>query len=168
MPHSGRGVARWHAILRVAARGGPGTGHRRAGETMAGSGQRDGRGQALSVMVLVVTTALLLMAGLVVDGGRQVAAERRATRTAEQAARAATDAAAASVLEGRPDARLAAASARDVLAADPGVEGTVSIRPGLQVHVETRAQAPTTFLSLLGIRTVRGSAAATADLVRVP
>lgn len=126
---------------------------------------RDSRGQALSVMVLVVTTALILMAGLVVDGGQQVTATRRATAVAEQAARAATDAAAASALEGRPDPTIAAAAAREVLAADPRVEGSVSVLPGLQVRVSTTSQAPTTFLSVIGIGTVSGAATATADLV---
>lgn len=130
--------------------------------------RRDARGQALSVMVLVVTTALVLMAGLVVDGGQQVTATRRATAAAEQAARAATDAAAASALEGRPDPRAAAAAARDVLAADPAVDGTVSVLPGLQVRVTTTSQASTVFLSVIGIGTVSGGATATADLVRIP
>ena len=130
--------------------------------------RRDARGQALSVMVLVVTTALVLMAGLVVDGGQQVTATRRATAAAEQAARAATDAGAASALEGRPDPQAAAAAAREVLAADPAVDGTVSVLPGLQVRVTTTSQASTLFLSVIGIGTVRGGATATADLVRIP
>lgn len=128
---------------------------------------RDARGQALSVMVLVVTTALLLMAGLVVDGGQQVTATRRATGAAEQAARAATDAAAASALEGRPDPRLAASAAREVLAADATVEGRVTVLPGLQVHVEAWSTRPTVFLSVVGIGAVRGDATAIADLVPV-
>lgn len=129
--------------------------------------RRDARGQALSVMVLVVTTALLLMAGLVVDGGQQVTATRRATGVAEQAARAATDAAAASALEGRPDPRQAASAAREVLAAQPEVEGRVTVLPGLQVRVEAWSSRPTVFLSVVGIDAVRGDAAATADLLPV-
>ncbi|QGF25277.1 hypothetical protein Rai3103_14985 [Raineyella fluvialis] len=119
-------------------------------------------------MVLVVTTALGLMAGLVVDGGRQVAASRRATAVAEQAARAATDAAAASALEGSPDPRAAGSAARAVLASDPEVRGSVTVLPGLRVRVETSAEAPTVFLSVIGIGSVRAHASATADLVRVP
>ncbi|SDB83783.1 hypothetical protein GA0111570_104190 [Raineyella antarctica] len=129
---------------------------------------RDSRGQALSVMVLVVTTALVLMAGLVVDGGQQVSATRRASAVAEQAARAATDAAAAGALEGRPDTGVAAAAAREVLAADPDVAGTVQVLPGPRVAVETRSQVPTIFLSLVGIGSVTGTSRATADLVAVP
>ncbi len=119
-------------------------------------------------MVLVVTTALLLMAGLVIDGGQQVTATRRATAVAEQAARAATDAAAAASLEGDLDPLTAAAAAREVLAADPRVEGTVTVLPGLRVRVETTYEASTMFLAVVGIGTVRGTAAATADLVLVP
>ncbi len=139
---------------------GPGAHH-------GGARHRDERGQALSVMVLLVTMALGLMAGLVVDGGRQVTATRRATAVAEQAARAATDAAAASALEGTPDAGAALSAARAVLGAESRVTGTVSVRPGLQVRVETRAEMPTVFLSVVGIGSVRGRASATADLVRV-
>ncbi|MPN34043.1 hypothetical protein SDC9_181535 [bioreactor metagenome] len=118
-------------------------------------------------MVLLVTMALGLMAGLVVDGGRQVTATRRATAVAEQAARAATDAAAASALEGTPDAGAALSAARAVLGAESEVTGTVSVRPGLQVRVDTHAELPTVFLSVVGIGSVRGQASATADLVRV-
>lgn len=118
-------------------------------------------------MVLVVTTALLLMAGLVVDGGQQVTATRRATGVAEQAARAATDAAAASALEGRADPSVAAAAARQVLGADPEVDGSVTVLPGLQVRVEAWSSRPTLFLSVIGIGSVRGEASATADLVEV-
>lgn len=141
---------------------------RRVTAASAGRPVRDSRGQALSVMVLVVTGALVLMAGLVVDGGQQVTATRRATAVAEQAARAATDAAAASALEGRPDPVVAAAAAREVLAADRRVEGTVAVLPGLQVRVTTTSQTPTTFLSVIGIGTVSGGATATADLVPTP
>lgn len=129
--------------------------------------RRDQRGHALSVMVLVVTAALGLMAGLVVDGGQQVTATRRATAVAEQAARAASDAAAASALEGSPDPQAATAAARAVLAAEPEVTGTVTVRPGLRIRVDTQAERPTVFLSAIGIGSVHASASATADLVRV-
>lgn len=118
-------------------------------------------------MVLLVTVALGLMAGLVVDGGQQVTAMRRATAVAEQAARAASDAAAASALEGEPDLRMAAASASAVLAAEQEVAGSVTILPGRRIRVDTRAQRPTVFLSVIGIGSVHADASATADLVRI-
>ncbi|WOP18124.1 pilus assembly protein [Raineyella sp. LH-20] len=138
-----------------------------AGPGPARPGRRDQRGHALSVMVLLVTVALGLMAGLVVDGGQQVTAMRRATAVAEHAARAAADAAAASALEGGPDPQAAGAAASAVLAAEPEVTGTVTIRPGRRIRVETRAERPTVFLSVIGIGSVHASASASADLVRI-
>ncbi|MFT4297143.1 MAG: hypothetical protein QM582_17205, partial [Micropruina sp.] len=66
------------------------------------------RGQALSAFLVVAVMALLLISGLVVDGGRKTAADRRAELTAAAAARSAVDATAAQRQVGRrPDAQAA-------------------------------------------------------------
>lgn len=126
---------------------------------------RDERGMSVSVMVLLWIGALLLVAGLIVDGGQQVTAARRAESVAAGAARAAADAGATGRLAGRPDPGTAMRAARAYLAGANGVRGTAGLRGGV-VRVETESTSPTIFLSVIGIAQVRGTAAAEADLVR--
>jgi len=122
------------------------------------------RGQSLSVFVTVVVVALLLVAGLVVDGGAQVDASRRAEGAAALAARAAADSTATARLAGKGVDRLAAvAAAREVLEAHPGIEGDVVVQ-GDQVQVSTRTTTPTVLLNLIGIRELRATGSATAEL----
>lgn len=117
-----------------------------------------------SVLVLFWILALLIVAGLVVDGGQQVTAARRAETVAAGAARAATDAGAPSRVAGRSDPGAALAAANRYLAASAPVSGTAELDAG-SVRVRTSHRAPTIFLSLLGIREVRASATARAELV---
>ena len=122
------------------------------------------RGQSLSVFVTVVVVALLLVAGLVVDGGAQVDASRRAEGAAALAARAAADSTATARLAGQEVDRLTAvAAARQVLDAHPGIEGDVVVQ-GEQVQVTTRATTRTVLLNLIGIRELRATGSATAEL----
>lgn len=124
---------------------------------------RDQRGQALSVFVAVAVFALLLICGLVVDGGAQAEATRRAETAAALAARAAVDATATGRLAGRdPDPGQAIAAAHGVLAGYPGITGQARLVAG-SVEVSTQAQVSTIFLSLIGINSLsaRGSATAT-------
>lgn len=124
---------------------------------------REERGQALSVFVAVSVLGLLLMCGLVVDGGAQAEAARRAQNAAAQAARAALDTTTTARLAGaEPEAGKAVAVARQVLAAH-GVEGEITLRAG-QVEVTTTARIETVFLSLIGINTLRARGSATAEL----
>lgn len=124
---------------------------------------RDERGQSLSVLVLVVVTALLLVAGLVIDGGAQSTAARRAEQAASEAARAAIDAGAAARAAGRA-AHVGAmvAAGRSVLT-DRGVEGSVTVTAG-RVRVETATRTETVFLGLIGIDALAATGSAEADL----
>jgi transcription elongation GreA/GreB family factor len=125
---------------------------------------RDERGQSLSVFVTVVVVALLLVAGLVVDGGAQADASRRAEGAAALAARAAADTTATARLAGREADRLTAvAAARQVLDAHPGIAGDVVVQ-GDRVQVTTRATTPTVLLNLIGIRELAATGSATAAL----
>ena len=125
---------------------------------------RNERGQSLSVFVTVVVVALLLVAGLVVDGGAQVDASRRAEGAAALAARAAADSTATARLAGQEvDGLTAVAAARQVLDAHPGIEGDVVVQ-GEQVQVTTRATTRTVLLNLIGIRELRATGSATAEL----
>lgn len=125
----------------------------------------DERGQALSAFVVVVVLALLLVAGLVVDGGRKSAADRRAELTAAAAARSAADATAAQRQAGRrPDTAAALTAARHVLAAEPGIQGSVSVASDGTVRVTTSTSVDTVLLSLIGINRLEGHGDASAQL----
>ncbi|MDQ7992553.1 MAG: pilus assembly protein TadG-related protein [Propionicimonas sp.] len=126
--------------------------------------QRDQRGQALSVFVAVSVFALLLVCGLVVDGGAQATATRRAETAAALAARAAADATATNRLAGvDADAGQAVAAAQRVLAGYPGIAGQARLVPG-GVEVTTRTEVATVFLSLIGIESLAATGTATASL----
>ncbi|WP_040160821.1 hypothetical protein [Nigerium massiliense] len=125
---------------------------------------RDERGHSLTVFVAVVVAALILMAGLVVDGGAQSAASRKAHQVAAQAARAGTDAGATARAGGREaDSAEMLAAARQVLAGS-GVQGTATVSGGA-VEVRTRVSTDTVFLSIIGIRTLSAEADATSVLL---
>lgn len=125
--------------------------------------RRDERGQSLSALVAVVLVALFLITGLVVDGGRQVAAARAAEAGAAQAARAASDHHAVSRASGTPphfgETRAVALRAL----AERQLTGDVELVAG-EVRVHARAASPTVFLSVIGINTVSGAGEATAAL----
>lgn len=123
------------------------------------------RGLSMSSFVAVVVLALLLVAGLVVDGGAQAVAARRAELVASGAARAAVDETAPARLAGRaPDVGAAIASAQRVLAASGDVTGDVRVVAG-RVQVTTSSSTEPVFLSLIGIRRLVGHGSAEADLV---
>lgn len=124
---------------------------------------RGERGVSLSTFVVALVPALLLVAGLVVDGGAQAVAARRAELVASAAARAAADETAAARLAGEePDAAAAIAAAQRVLAAS-GVGGDVRLAAGRAV-VTTNTHAGTVFLSLVGITRLEAHGSAEADL----
>lgn len=125
---------------------------------------RDERGQSISVFVVVVLVALFLTVGLVIDGGQKITATARAESAAAGAARAAGNAAATGAVVGRPDVGAAGAAARAYLASSPGVTGSVSMSGGVVV-VTTRADAPTVFLSAIGIGSLSGTGRAEASIV---
>ncbi len=124
----------------------------------------DERGQSISLFVLMIMGALVLVAGLVIDGGQQVAAAGRAEAAAAGASRAAANAAATRQLGGAEPAGAAVLAAKAYLAGDPAVQGTVALDEGV-VRVRTRSSAPTLFLSVVGMTTVTGTGSAEAVIV---
>ncbi len=124
---------------------------------------RDERGQSLSALVAVVLVALFLVTGLVVDGGRQVAAAREAEAGAAQAARAAADQSAVARAAGRPFHPGEVRAAAQQVLGDRALTGDVQLVSG-EVRVTTVATSPTVFLSAIGIATVSGRGEATAAL----
>lgn len=131
---------------------------------MTGPGHRSERGQSVNVFVLVVSAALMLTAGLVVDGGQQVSARARAEAAAAGAARAAGNAAATQQLGGSAGVAAAVRAAKTHLAVENGIAGSVSVQGGV-VRVRTQTEAPTLFLSVLGIDQVRAAGSAEANIV---
>ena len=120
----------------------------------------------VTAFVVVLTAAVLALAGLVLDGGRALAAAVRATGQAEAAARAGAQAVdlAAYRLDGT--LRLEPAHATEAAhghLADEGAAGTVAIS-GDTVTVTVTANEPTQLLGLIGIPgfTVHGRGSARA------
>jgi len=124
---------------------------------------RDERGASFSTFVASFVLALILTSGLVVDGGAQMAAARRASVTAGEVARAASDAAATRRLAGADGAAAALAAARARAAGAPGMSVAIEVRDGV-VHVRASTSAPTVFLSIISIDTLPAYGEAEADL----
>lgn len=131
---------------------------------MGTPGTRSARGVSMSAFVAVVMPALILVAGLVVDGGQQAAAHRRAEAVAARAARAATDASAPYRLLGADGSPAALAAARDVLAGSEGVVGHARVLETGRLEVVTSVPSPTVFLSIIGIDALEAEGRAVAEL----
>lgn len=128
--------------------------------------KRDERGQSLTVLVAVSMVGLLTMGGLVIDGGRQSAATRRAEVVAADAARAAIDYSATRRLAGQPaDPGAATQVALARLRTGGDVTAEVTWPDPDRVRVETRIDTPTIFLSLIGRHTMTSRGSAEASLV---
>lgn len=125
----------------------------------------DERGGSQTVLVLLIVASLMLVAGLVVDGGRKIAAVQQAEAVAEGAARAGLNAAATDRLAGRPDTTAAVLAARRFLSGDPQVSGSVQLLAGGRLEVRTQSSRPTLYLSAIGIASVTGRGDAVADLI---
>ena len=128
------------------------------------AGDRNERGQSISLFVLVIMGALIITTGLVIDGGQKVAATSRAESAAAGAGRAAGNAAATQQLGGADGTGAAVVAAKTYLAGQPGVDGTVSISNGV-VLVATSANEPTILLSVIGISSVSGQGSARVNIV---
>ena len=128
--------------------------------------RRDERGQ-VTAFVVVFAAALLLFAGLVIDGGLVLAAQRRATNEAEAAARAGAQAVDIPTYRASGEFVLdpiqAAANARAYLA-ESAHEGDVSV-DGDRVTVTVRFRQPMQILGIggLGGVTVTGRGEARAE-----
>ena len=123
-------------------------------------------GGSITLTLVVMVTALLVAVGLVVDGGAKLRAVQQATAAAGEAARAAAQQVNVAQVQAAGSARLDAAAARraaqDTLA-EAGVEGSVTVTSG-SVSVNATVTRPTVFLSLVGIGSLSGTGAASADL----
>ena len=122
------------------------------------------RGLSMSPFFAVIMVALIMSAGLVIDGGQKIAATSRAESAAAGASRAAGNAAATQQLGDADPAGAAVRAARNYLAGQPGVRGSVSVSRGI-VSVRTSTTEPTIFLSMIGIAAVTGIGAAEANIV---
>lgn len=120
----------------------------------------DERGNALSVLVVLLVPVLIVMVGLVVDGGGRLAAERRAESVAAAAARSGAD---AHAMGGAP----AAQSAAEQYLRAVGVDGEVTVADHV-VTVHTSVPYQTVLVSVIGIDelTGRGSAEAHPEELR--
>ena len=125
---------------------------------------RNERGLSITPFVAVIFAALIMTAGLVIDGGQKVAAASRAETAAAGASRAAGNAAATQELGAGDPAGAAVAAARNYLAGQPGVIGSVTVSAGV-VEVRTQATEPTILLSAIGIDAVTGAGRAQASIV---
>jgi Flp pilus assembly protein TadG len=124
--------------------------------------RRDERGVAAAFVVLF-SVALLSVAGLVIDGGYTLAAEREAMNQAEQAARLGADSlSAASLRDGNAHVDVdAATSAAHHYLATLGAHGVVTVH-GRDVTVTVTAEQHTTLLTAVGVTSLAVSATATA------
>ena len=125
---------------------------------------RNERGLSITPFVSVIFAALIMTAGLVIDGGQKVAAASRAETAAAGASRAAGNAAATQELGAGNPAGAAVAAARNYLAGQPGVTGSVTVSAGV-VEIRTQATEPTILLSIIGIHAVTGTGRAEASIV---
>ena len=126
---------------------------------------RDDSG-SISLTLVVMVTALFVAVGLVVDGGAKLRAVQQATAAAGEAARAAAQQVNVAQVQSTGSARLSPVPARraaQATLAEAGVQGSIAVTSG-QVSVTATVTRPTVFLGLIGIGSVRGTGAATADL----
>ena len=122
---------------------------------------------SLTAFVAVLALALFVLVGLVVDGGRAIAAHRQAIDVAEQAARAGAEQLSLDSLRSNGSVTVdpaAAAQAAEQFLAVAGQQGTVLIA-GQSVTVEIHLQSPTSILGIVGISSIPVSASATATNV---
>jgi len=139
-----------------------------AGPNVTAAGRDAG---SVTVLVAVLGFALLLMLGLVVDGGRQLIAYRRAANDAEQAARAGAGALNPAGLRTGTyilsPAAAAAAARRYLSASQPDGRITASsiTVTGNTVAVAVTIRRTTTFLAGVGITGVSATGRGRAQLV---
>jgi Flp pilus assembly protein TadG len=118
---------------------------------------------SFTVFVAVLTLALFSQIGLVIDGGRAVAAQSAATGEAEQAARIGADQ--ISVQDIRSGTLVidpsSATEAASAYLRALGTAGSVSV-VGQTVSVHIRASEPTVVLGIVGIQQIGVSASASA------
>jgi hypothetical protein len=125
------------------------------------------------VLLLLLTPALFAVAGLVLDGGRQLAARQYAADLAEQGARAGADQLDTATLRatGTPQVdavAVARVACHYVSTVEPTASCTASIQQGPdgpQVQVQVRTAQRTVLLGLIGINAFHAAGTATAQAV---
>jgi Flp pilus assembly protein TadG len=118
---------------------------------------------SVSAFLACLGVGLFVVVGLVVDGGRALAARRSVIDVAEEAARTGADQLSVDALRRGVyvvDPVSAAQAVEDALLA-AGVEGTASVS-GDTVTVSVRTAVPTTILGIVGLKAISVSGAATA------
>ena len=108
---------------------------------------------SITLFVIVIVAGLLIALGLVVDGGRQLAEQRRADMIADETARAGAQALDSTLLRTTGVARLdptAAQAAAQHYLADAGVVGTVDVT-STAITVYVTITHPTSVLGLIGL-----------------
>ncbi len=135
-----------------------------------GNGRPDPDGSrekgSFTVFVAVLSLALFALFGLVIDGGRAVAAQSTATAEAEQAARiGAGQISVDAIRMGSPDIDPAAATAaaEQYLRAE-GSAGSITV-VGQTVIVHIQTEEPTVILGIVDVRRIGISAMASATNV---
>ena len=122
---------------------------------------------SLSLIMVVLMVGLMAMAGLVLDGGRAIAARQSAASIAQEAARAGADALSPDSLRTAVDSRLAT----DPAAARSAVQHTVSAAgatytmsiTGDWVQVTVTVHEHAIILSAVGVNDLSGTASARAQ-----
>jgi Flp pilus assembly protein TadG len=121
---------------------------------------------SLTVFVAVLALALFALVGLVVDGGRAVAAQSASTGVAEQAARFGADQISVEAMRSGAVAinPLAATTAAAAYLRSAGARGVVTVT-GQRVNVHIESSEPTVILGIIGIAQLEVSATASATNV---
>ncbi|MGD0378811.1 MAG: pilus assembly protein TadG-related protein [Acidimicrobiales bacterium] len=128
--------------------------------------ERDREQGSFTVFLAVLAVALFVLLGLVIDGGRAVAAQGAASGEAEQAARLgadqiSVDAIRAGVVSIDPAAAVKVADAYLRAIGRPGVVTVV----GQTVSVNVKSSEPTVILGMIGLEQIGISATASATNV---
>ena len=135
--------------------------------------RRHNESGAVTVMIVVLTIAVVAASGLVIDGGRVLAARRDATNIAAAAARTAAQELDVTRFENNNQVDLISDDARKVAEEILTRQGyaladtTITV-DGPTVRVEIRDDVPLTLLALTGIRTRTVVGTATATLTQQP
>ena len=130
---------------------------------------RDSERGSVSLWMVTAAVAMIILAGLAVDLGGQVLTRQHASNVATQAARAGGQQLQPGMaIRGqgvRTDPARAAAAARAYLAASD-VTGTVQLRSGTTVIVQTTATYHTKFLGIIGIERMQVTGSVESRTVR--
>lgn len=118
---------------------------------------------SFTVFVAVLALALFALIGLVVDGGRAVAAQSAAAGVSEQAARVGADQISVQSIRSGLIAIDPSAASRAAYAylRSVGMVGTVTIS-GQFVRVQIESSEPTVILGIIGVREIGISASSSA------